>query len=82
MNNTSEHLIIIQQIALNNKMFENGHIEKLTHAKAHNVLISNLTNLASQNMISKDDLISHSNTIQSEDVHTDVELRVRAFGVV
>jgi len=44
MFNLTEYAIVLQQIALNNKMLENGHISKQTHKKAKSTLLDNLTN--------------------------------------
>jgi len=56
MNFALEYAIIAQQIALNNKMYENNHIAKQSHNKTHNTLLNNLTNLVGQDMISHSDV--------------------------
>jgi len=56
MNFLFEHAILAQQIALNNQMYENGHIAKKNHAKAHNTLLDNLTNLTGHDMINHSDV--------------------------
>ena len=48
-----EHTVIAQQIALNNKMYERGHISKHTRNNAHNILTSMLTNIATKDMAIK-----------------------------
>jgi len=55
INKTIQRAILTQQIALNNKMLESGHITKQTHFTAHNILLANLTNLTGQDMISHSD---------------------------
>ena len=64
INHINERAIILQQIALNHKMLENGHITKRTHSKTHNILLNNLTNIAPQDMVSESELINHSGIIQ------------------
>ena len=60
IDNLTERSVVIQQIALNNKMLENGYITKQTHSKAHDILLNTLTNLAKQDMMGAANQINYS----------------------